>query len=224
VDVYFGEAGEARLAAWRRRAESVEHSFLEVWARPAEVAAAIFALAVVSVVLSREMVGTAQVAAAVDGAATAGVLVIALITRLTTRGPEVQVLATEIAALNTRAAGRLSAALDALPDSFRREIRADAAGLFRGADGPAVVVVTVLVIVVTAIATSPAVGLVGELGLRGNLYSAIGALIASAAVLPALVRLIVATTAEATRQRAGLIEELAVIVEESRGRRGPSAG
>ena len=220
MQVIFGGPAAARLAEWRGRSASVERSFLEVWSRPTQAAAAIFGLGAASVVLSRE--AGRSTAVAVDGAALAGVLLLALSSRLATRGLDVHDAAAEIVRRNTESGRRLARALDGLPETFRRELGAEGRSLFRGADGFAVTVVTAFAVLAAVLATAPVVGLSITLGFGSSLFAGAGALGVAAVVLPALVRLVVATTADATRARTMLLEELAAIVEDGLGRM-PSA-
>ena len=213
MQVILGGPAAARLADWRRRSALIQRSFLDVWSRPTQVAAAIFGLGVVSVLLSRALHDSASVG--VDGVALAGVLALAVLCRVTTRGLDVREASAEITRRNTDSAQRLRNALQGLPESFRREIGAEGHALFRGADGISVVLATGLAVTAAALATAPAISIAATLGFGSSLIADGAALAVAAVVLPGLVRLIVATTAEATRARTALLEELAAIVEES---------
>lgn len=216
MQVILGGPAAARLADWRKRSGSVQHSFLDVWSRPTQVASAIFGLGVGSLLVSRLLRGSTSMS--VDGAALAGVFALALLSRFWTRGLDVHDAAKEISRRNADSAKRLRSALDGLPEAFRQEIRAEGRSLFRGADGIAVTQATALALIAAALATAPVVGITASLGFGSSLFAAGAALGVAAVVLPALVRLIVATTAEATRARTLLLEELAAIVEESLAR------
>lgn len=213
MQVVFGGTARTRLAEWQGRCAGLERSALEVWSRPIQVAAGIYAIGVAALVIGHVFEG--QEALLANSALLAVVLGLALAGRLATPGIDVHGLAKEISQRNARSFERLTSAVEGLPEIFRREIRAEGRRVYQGAEGHTLVAVTGLVVMAAALAMAPGFAVARSVAPSLPLAGPIGALIVGAIVLPALVRLLVATSAEVVRVRTTLLEELAAIIEDS---------